>query len=382
MTDRASSVIGIFDNPRQLMAAIPAVRARVQGRLEAYTPYPIHGMEEALGLRKSPVGGMVFIMGVIGAVSALAFEMWTEGIDYPLMTAGKPVLSWQAFIPIMFEVTVLFACFTAGLGMLLVLNRLPFFRHPMLQSKSMPLITRDRFALAVEADERPLDVATITAALRDAGAESIEVIERLAPVGPVSPRFLLRVALGVALSCLVAGYLTYWGVKLFPLAVPVVHMLDQPRLDPQRESAFFADGSGMRLPVAGTIARGHMPYTIPDSDAAAAALANPLPRTESVLRRGRQAFNTYCTVCHGVLGDGRPSLTAAYGAKPANLVAQAIRDYSDGKIYQAIVMGRNAMPSYAADLSEDERWAVVHYVRALQRALNARDEDIPTGVSK
>jgi len=381
MTDRAFSVLGMFDSAQRLMAAIPAVKARVQGRLEAYTPYPIHGMAEALGLRKSPVGGMVFIMALIGAISTLAFELWTGGIDYPLMTAGKPVLSWEAYIPIMFEVTVLFACFTAGLGMLLLLNRLPFFRHPMLRSKSMPLITRDKFALAVEADGLPLDVEAIMAVLRAAGAGSVEVIERLAPIGPVSAAFLLRVVLGIAMSCLVAGYLTYWGVKLFPVAVPMVHMLDQPRLDPQRESAFFADGSGMRLPVAGTIARGHILYTIPDRDAAA-ALANPLPRTERVLRQGKQAFVTYCSVCHGILGNGVPTLTSAYGAKPANLVAQTIRDYPDGKIHHAIAMGRNAMPPYAVDVTEDERWAIVHYVRVLQRALNARDGDLPKEISR
>ena len=73
----------------------------------------------------------------------------------------------------------------------------------------------------------------------------------------------MRVVLGDRrCRCLVAGYLTYWGVKLFPVAVPMVHMLDQPRLDPQRESAFFQDGFGMRMPVAGTVARGHMPFTV------------------------------------------------------------------------------------------------------------------------
>ena len=71
-----------------------------------------------------------------------------------------------------------------------------------------------------------------------------------------------------------------------------------------------------------------------------------------------------------------PTLTAAYGAKPANLLAPANLALSDGRIYGTIVLGKNAMPSYAADLAEDDRWAVVHYVRALQRALNAKDEDV------
>jgi mono/diheme cytochrome c family protein len=381
MSKLAFSVLGLFESSQQLMDAIPVVKARVSGRLEAYTPYPIHGIETALGLRKSPVGGMVFVMGLIGAISAIAFELWSEGIDYPLVTSGKPFFTWQAFVPIMFEVTVLFACFTAGLGMLFLLNRLPFFRHPMLRSKSMPLITRDKFALAVEADGAVLDVDAISAALREAGAQTIEVLEPPAPLGLLSPNFLMRVALGIGLSCLVAGYLTYWGVKLFPVTIPVVHMLDQPRLDPQHEDSFFRDGFGMRMPVAGTVALAELPFTITKQEDAA-ILVNPLPRTESVLRNGRRDFNIYCSACHGLLGNGVPSLTAAYGAKPANLVADQFRQLPDGEIYYVIMKGKNAMPSYAADLDEDQRWSVVNYVRVLQRALNAKDSDIPKETRK
>jgi mono/diheme cytochrome c family protein len=380
MSNRTFSVLGLFDSAQLLMNAIPVVKAKVAARLEAYTPYPVHGMGEALGLRKSPIAGMVFVMGLIGAISALAFQLWTSGVDYPLVTAGKPFFSWEAFVPIMFEVTVLFATFTSGLGMLVLLNRLPFFRHPMLSSKSMPRITRDKFALAVEADGLPLDVDAVSALLREAGAGTVEVIEQPAPPGPASPRFLLRIIIGIGISCFVAGYVTYWAMKLFPVSVPVVHMLDQPRLDPQRESSFFKDGFGMRMPAPGTVARGHIPYTLSEDEAA--RLVNPLPRTESVLKTGRQAFMSYCSVCHGILGNGVPTLTAAYGAKPANLVARTVREYTDGRIYHTIQVGKNAMPSYAGDLSEDESWAVVHYVRVLQRALNARDEDIPKEIAK
>lgn len=381
MDDRVFSVLGIFDSAQELTAAVPTVRARVRGRLEAYTPYPVHGLDELLGLRKSPVAGMVFVMGVIGALAALAFELWTGGIDYPVVTAGKPVFSWEAFVPIMFEVMVLFACFTAGLGMLLLLNRLPMFRHPMLRSPSLPLVTRDKFALAVEADGAPLDVDAVSAALRAAGARTVEVVALPAPAGPASPRFFARFALAVAAACLVAGVLVYWGVKLFPVIPPVVHMLDQPRLDAQRPSRWFRDGLGMRMPMAGTVARGHLPYGVAQADDAA-RLVNPLPRSLEVLRQGRSAYMTYCSVCHGILGDGVSTLTAAYGARPANLVAPQIAGYPDGLIYQAIAAGKNAMPSYAADLTETERWAVVHYVRALQRALNARDSDLPPEVVK
>ena len=156
----------------------------------------------------------------------------------------------------------------------------------------------------------------------------------------------------------------------------MVHMLDQPRLNPQRSSSFFKDGFGMRMPVPETVPRDSMPYTVRSEDNSA-DLLNSLPRSGSVLKRGRQAYINYCAVCHGLLGNGAPTLTAAYGAKPANLVSQQSIDLPDGKMYHAIMAGKNSMPSYLADLSESDRWAVIHYVRALQRAMNAKDEDIP-----
>jgi len=318
---------------------------------------------------------MVLVMGIIGAISALGFQLWTSGSDYPLMTAGKPFYSWEAFIPITFELTVLFATFTGGLGMLFLLARLPFFRHPLLRSESMRLITRDKFALAVESSGEALDADAIAVVLKHAGASSVELIEAPAPIGPLSPKFLMIAFFAVAASSSVAGYLTYWTIKLFPVSVPMVNMLNQRKLDPQRSDSFFKDGFGMRMPVAETVMRGSLPYAI-DSEDKAGGLVNPLPRSEKVLNQGKHVFENYCSVCHGILGDGATSLTAAYGAKPANLVSRAIIELPDGKIHHVIMVGKNAMPSYASDLSEDERWAAVHYVRVLQRALNAKDTDI------
>ena len=377
MPDRGPfSVVGIFDSAQLLMKAIPEIKAKVPTRLESYTPYPIEGIDKLLGLRKSPIGGMVLVMGIIGAIAGIGFELWTSGWDYPLMTAGKPYFSWEAFIPIMFEVTVLFATFTAGLGMLLLLNRLPLFRHPMLRSKSMPLITRNKYALAVEAGGAELDVESVSRIFKESGAESVEVIEQPEPAAPVSPILIANVLGAVVISCILAGFLTYWVTKLFPVSAPMVHMLDQPRLDPQRADSFFKDGFGMRMPVPDTVSHDSMPYLIRNQDYAG-DLVNPLPRSEDVLNRGRQAFNNYCAVCHGLLGGGTPSLTAAYGAKSANLVSQKVINLPDGKIYHVIMAGKNAMPAYSADLSENERWAAIHYVRVLQRAMNAKDEDIP-----
>jgi len=378
---RVFSVLGLFDGAQYLLEAIHRIKeelaagkAGAKAHLEAYTPYPVHEIDKALGLRKSPIGGMVFVMALLGAVSALALEMWTSGIDYPQLTAGKPYFSWEAFVPILFELTVLFATFTAGLGMLLLLNRLPLFRHPMLRSKSMPFITRDKFALAIESGGSDLDIEKAEVLLREAGAQTIEVVEAPSPVAPASPKLLVFTLMAIGMSCLVAGCLTYWGVKLFPATVPMAHMLNQPKLIAQHSSDVFKDGFGMRMPVAKTVSRGSIPYTI-EKQEEAANLMNPLPRTENVLMQGKRVFTNHCVMCHGILGEGDSTLGPAYGAKPANLVSQQMVELSDGEIYHVVRMGKNAMPSYSADLEEQERWAVVHYVRVLQRALNAKDED-------
>lgn len=369
------SVLGVFDSAEALLKAVPKVRSEAEAKLEAYTPYPVHGLDKALGLRKSPIAGMVLVMSVLGAVAALGLEFWTSGIDYPQMTAGKSYFSWEAFIPIMFELTVLFAAFTAGLGMLLLLNRLPFFRHPMLGAKSMPLITRDKFALAVESDGRALDVEKISALLRETGAAAVEVIDAPPAQGLASPRFFSEVLIAIAVSCVAAGYVTYWAMKLFPTVIPMVHMLDQPRMNAQQENEFFKNGSGMRMPVEGTVSRDSIPYTVVEQETAG-VLENPLPRTGMVLQKGQRVFQDYCSVCHGVLGDGGMTLTVAYEAKPTNLLAKNIVTLTDGAMYHVLMKGKNSMPSYAADLSQDERWTALHYVRVLQRALDATDEDV------
>jgi mono/diheme cytochrome c family protein len=369
------AVLGLFDTPDALMAAIPQARATKLGVVEAYTPYPIHGIDDALGLRRSPLGGMVLVMGILGALVALGGQYWISAMDYPIITGGKGAGSWEAFIPIMFEVTVLFATFTAGLGMLFLLNKLPFFGHPVLSSKSMTGITRDRYALAIEAEDESFDSAAAVRALLEAGAVDVEALPAPERSPFLTSDYILRTLGGIFVACLVAGVAMYSLTKWFPLLKPMVNMQDQPRLNAQKASSFFKDGHGMQKPVAGTVARGFLATPLGTQEQAA-SLQNPLPRTQEVFAQGGRLYKNRCEVCHGALANGQGSLTAAYGAKPANLQAKQFLEYEDGKVFWAITNGKNAMPSQAPYLSEKERWAVVHYVRALQRAQNAKDEDL------
>ena len=376
MSNSTFAVLGIYSDAGKIIDAAKQIRPRKLGRLEAYTPYPVHGLDGASGLPPSKLGQLVLGMGLLGTALALLLEWWTSAVDYPLVTGGKPLFSWQAFVPVMFEVTVLFATFTAGLAMLFVLNKLPFFGHPVLHAKAIKDITRDKLALSIESDGASFDAEAAKAALLEQGAESVEVVPLPAWDHPLSLVGLLRTMAAIAAACVVAGGGIFAAIKVVPIAPPMSRMHNQPKLNAFRSSTFFADGRGMRPAVEGTVARGHLPPAFATPEEAGAMLANPLPLTKPIAERGRKVFADHCAVCHGQVGNGIAQLSRAYGAKPGNLLSNEMVARPDGYIYGVIVRGKNAMPSYAPDLDEKDRWAAVHYLRILQRAQNAKDEDV------
>ena len=376
MSSGTFAVLGLYSEAEKIVDAANQIRPHKLGRLEAYTPYPVHGLDRAIGLEPSRLGRLVMLMGVMGAGLALLFEWWVSAVDYPLVTSGKPLFSWQAFVPVMFEVTVLFATFTAGMAMLFALNKLPFFGHPVLHSKAIKDITRDKLALSIEATSAAFDVEAAHQALIDSGAESVEIVPVPTWDRPLSLVGLLRTIAAIVAACVVAGAGLYAAEKLMPIVPPMIHMEDQPKLNAFRESSFFPDGRGMRPAVAGTVARGHLPPAFATPEEAGTLLSNPLPLIQAIAERGRKVFGDHCAICHGTVGNGVPLLSRAYGGKPGNFLSNEIRARPDGHYFGVLMLGKNAMPSYAADLDNHDRWAAVHYIRILQRAQNAKDEDL------
>jgi len=377
MSDKPVAVLALFPSAQALMDAVPKVREKNLGTLQAYTPYPVHGLDKALGLKPSPLGIMVFAMGALGATLALLFEWWTSASDYPVRIGGKAFFSWQAFVPVMFEVTVLFAAFTAGLGMITLMNRLPWFGHPVLHTNAIKAITRDGFALAVEAVKGELDVEAATAALEEAGGAEVEVVFPCTEKIPPGPTLQVFKILAVAAGCAVAGITMYFAIKLFPVLPPMADMEEQVKAIPYESSACFEDGMAMRPPVDGTVARGMLPMGPVTEEASGSVLVNPLAATTEVLAEGRERYEALCIACHGPLGNGKMSLSKEYKATPANFHGATVKAYADGRLYYAISKGKNAMAAYAVDLTPEERWAVVHYIRALQRSQDAPEEDLP-----
>lgn len=134
---------------------------------------------------------------------------------------------------------------------------------------------------------------------------------------------------------------------------------------------------GMFLPVAGTVPRGWepYPYRMEDSVKAGADLTNPLPMTLEVLQAGRKSFNTLCIVCHGAKGDGHGYIVPKF-PQPPSLLTGRVRRMPDGWIFNIVTLGRQTMPSYAFQLDPAQRWAVIHYLRVLERAARPTPQDL------
>jgi mono/diheme cytochrome c family protein len=142
-----------------------------------------------------------------------------------------------------------------------------------------------------------------------------------------------------------------------------------PRVAAQHEDPLRPGQSVMRQPVPGTVPRDYTPYRYAQADSllAQSELQNPLPRTAAVMARGRTVYGNTCIVCHGAEGDGQGSIVPLY-PMPPTLHSDKVRGWPDGRIFHVISRGQNLMPSYATQIVPEDRWAVVHFVRALQRS--------------
>ncbi len=147
------------------------------------------------------------------------------------------------------------------------------------------------------------------------------------------------------------------------------NMTDSPAVKAQEQY--------MRVPPDGTLPKGFekYPYTQDQGDLAGSKLQNSLPRTAEVFARGQAMYDTYCIVCHGPKGQGDGYIIPKF-TRPPSLVSDKVRDWSDGRIYHVISMGQNLMPSYASQVKPEDRWAIIHYLRAIQRAARPTQADI------
>lgn len=156
----------------------------------------------------------------------------------------------------------------------------------------------------------------------------------------------------------------------------MLDMYDQPALKAQKYAPNLPHHRAMLDPPEGTIPRDYAPYPYKeDPEGAGKNLKNPLPVTQEILAAGQKNYNVHCFVCHGVKGLGDGPVIPSF-PKPPSLQSEKIRNWPDGRVFHVITMGQNLMPSYAAQVPGPRRWAIIHYIRAMQRAEQPSPEDI------
>ena len=167
--------VGEFPDENILLKAIEEIRHKGYSKLEAYTPFPVHGIDETLGNKPSKLGWFVICCGATGVTAAATFIWWASAVSYPIIVGGKPLFAFTFSIPIMFELMILCSAFGSLFGMLGV-NRLPQFYHPIFNYTHADRIQDDGFVLAIEASDPQFDAQECVKVLEGAGATFAEVV--------------------------------------------------------------------------------------------------------------------------------------------------------------------------------------------------------------
>jgi mono/diheme cytochrome c family protein len=449
-----------FSSVDTLLAACRRVRDAGYTKTDAYTPFPVHGIDEALGIKPTVLPFISLAGGLTGTSIALAMQIWMNAIDYPYIISGKPYISLPAFIPVTFELTILLASFGAFFGML-ILNKLPRFSNPMFSNSRFDSATDDKFFLYIDSKDPRYEAQGVQKLMGDLGASSVDGVHEDESSDALPKPFLAIVASLALLSIVPA--LVVARMRVTTSTSPRFHVFYDmdfsPSKDAQETTTLFADGRTMRPDVRGTISRQASGYSAdfytgvdiealtqldpvraerlvrfnrqpPAQDpvaeeatgeepslAAATELdgtaepapaavdaavkpvateevvdttpwlkENPLAISRETLELGQKQYNIYCAVCHGQDGGGNglvntraQQILAPNWVPPSSLHQAQLYDavYADGKLFNTISNGIRKMPGYAGQITANDRWAVVAYVRALQLSRNASESDVP-----
>jgi hypothetical protein len=178
MPEKNSKIFGVlaqFDSAGSLLKAAHQVHDAGYQKYDCHSPFPIHGMDTAMRLKRSPLGYLIGAVAATALTGITLFIYWTSAVDYPLVISGKPYFSYQAFVPVIFAVTILLSAITATLGMM-ALNQLPKLFHPLFNSPQFSKVTNGGFFVSIEANDPLFDQARTTSFLQSIGATQVEVV--------------------------------------------------------------------------------------------------------------------------------------------------------------------------------------------------------------
>jgi mono/diheme cytochrome c family protein len=397
------ALLAEFDSSAALVAAAKQVRDAGYTRWDTHSPFPIHGIDQAMGIRPTRLPWVVLACGVLGCAAGLVLQWWTNATGpldfgglptflqgYDFLISGKPRFSLPANIPVIFEVTVLLAALATFIGML-AMNNLPWHHNRLFSLTRFKRVTVDRFFVCIDAADPKFDETRTTALLAALGAHAVEPVYEVASDS--------RWPRGLVVAGLIAACLAVFPVLLAakarlsqspqPRIHPVLDMDKQERFKSQQPNFAFADTRALRPQVTGTIARGDPPddphfYEGKVNGEWATTFPPQVQITVAFVRRGQQRFNIYCTPCHGLGGAGDGIISARAikletpgWVAPLALIDQTVRDREHGHIFNTITHGIRTMPPYGDQIPPADRWAIIAYVRALQLSQNAKVEEVP-----
>ena len=433
-------IMAEFTTVDSLMDACRRVRDAGYTKTDAFTPFPVHGIDKALGIKPTVLPWIALIAGLTGTTIALVMQIWMNGIDYRYIISGKPYISLPAFMPVAFELTILLASFGTFFGMW-ALNGLPRFSNPMFTDPRFDRATDDRFFVYIDSKDDRYDAAGVRKLFEESGSEYInEVVEDDSPKEVPKPVFLVW-GLGVAFS--IVPLLVVLTMRVTNSDQPRFHVFPDmdfsPARDAQQTTSLFIDNRSMRPDVPGTVARGQLDesldmmtginmeqlavinsdraerlvnaYLLDDETAKSDEIKEqsasgdtssgesksvmdttpwieeiPITVDAELLAKGQEQFGIYCSVCHGMDGRGNGLVNRRAQLRgfdtwvpPSSLHQETLYSdkYPEGKLFSTISNGIRKMPGYAGQIKLRDRWAIVAYVRALQQSQNASLEMVP-----
>ncbi|MEL6895366.1 MAG: quinol:electron acceptor oxidoreductase subunit ActD, partial [Planctomycetota bacterium] len=380
---KTHGVTAEFYDVDSLMRACETFRDAGYKNIDAYTPFPVHGIDKALGIKPTILPWLSLGAGLTGTCIGLAMQLWMNAVDYKYLISGKPFESIPAFIPVSFELTILLASFAAFFGML-ILNGLPKFSNAIFANPRFDKATDNTFFLFVGSEDDKYDEAGVKTALGDAGGKEVSLVQD-DETSTELPKFLFPILGVVAVSGLIPVMLVL-QMRFSTSGKPRFHIFHDmdysPAKDAQQGTTVFADARAMRPDVLGTVARGQMvdmdfntgiqveelaktdPTRVqrlvtlvqsgekdpsagegtdePDDDKTPWVTENPLPADMTTLKKGQSLFNIYCSVCHGQNGQGNglvnqraQSLLQPTWVQPSSIIQPQYhgKEYPDGKLY-------------------------------------------------
>jgi hypothetical protein len=166
-----------YDSPGALFAACEQVRDAGYQKWDAHSPFPIHGIERAMGIGRSRLPYVTLVFGLSGAIGGMLLQLWANGIAYPMIISGKPLFNWQPYVPITFECGVLLAALSTVFGMF-AFNKLPMLFHPLFGVERFEKVTDDGFFISVEAWDPKFDRTATAKLLATTGAKHVQLVPR------------------------------------------------------------------------------------------------------------------------------------------------------------------------------------------------------------